>query len=370
MQRRFDRSRQLFSTPSRNSLLPNRRQLRIEPLEGRWLLSIGTLHVDADSAAPVADGLAWETAYPDLQDALDQAEVLGTDGDTENDVSQIWIAEGTYKPTTRNGFSMLDGVSLYGGFAGDEPDLDSRHGTETILCGDLSGDGSLSNGDADHVIYVDSVTGVTIDTLRITGGNANYGGKGGGVYSFDSTLTINDSTISGNYAYFGGGIYNLEGTLTVTDSTISGNRAYPDGGGIWNSGTLEVTGSTISGNVASHNHSRDSDGRGGGIYIVEGSVTVTDSTISDNRAIGSDSRGGGIHIVEGTVTVTSSTISRNSADDLGGGIYCYEGTLTLSASTISGNSAIDSGGGIYCYEPGFPIWVEPGTVPGLNHSPF
>ena len=52
----------------------------------------------------------------------------------------------------------------------------------------------------------------------------------------------------------GGGIYNFDGTVNVTNSTISGNTASdPDGvGGILNggSGTVNVTNSTISSNSA------------------------------------------------------------------------------------------------------------------------
>ena len=114
------------------------------------MLSLGALRVDIDSTAPAPDGADWSTAYPALQDALDQAAILNTDGDAENDVNQIWIAEGTYKPTAlldskeaRSAtFSMLDGVSLYGGFASDEPGLESRHGGETLLTGDILDNGT------------------------------------------------------------------------------------------------------------------------------------------------------------------------------------------------------------------------------------
>ena len=118
-----------------------RRRLGYEPLEARCLLATNVLHVDVDSIAPVPDGASWATAYVSLQAALDRAAVLNADGNAENDVSQIWIAEGTYRPTKLsdadlNGtidtnprsatFSLLNGVSLYGGFAGTESTLDQR----------------------------------------------------------------------------------------------------------------------------------------------------------------------------------------------------------------------------------------------------
>ena len=54
------------------------RQLRCEPLEDRRMLSV--LFVD-DDAASGGDGLAWGTAFDDLQDALSWAETFNGDGD-------------------------------------------------------------------------------------------------------------------------------------------------------------------------------------------------------------------------------------------------------------------------------------------------
>ena len=135
------------------------RRLGYEPLETRCLLATNVLHVDVDSLAPVPDGASWASAYVSLQAALDRAAVLNADGNAENNVAQIWIAEGTYIPTKLSDadldgiidtdprsatFSLLDGVSLYGGFAGTESTLDEREPAvdgvfphETILSGDL-----------------------------------------------------------------------------------------------------------------------------------------------------------------------------------------------------------------------------------------
>ena len=112
--RLFRRSRPQQSTPTPRST-PFARQLRCEPLEDRRMLSI-TLFVDAD-AAPSGDGLAWGSAFNDLQTALDQAAIYNADAIAANDVDQIWIAEGTYKPTAElepgdarsASFSLLDG---------------------------------------------------------------------------------------------------------------------------------------------------------------------------------------------------------------------------------------------------------------------
>ncbi len=92
------------------------------------------VHVNAGAQPQGADGATWESAYPDLQDALAQA----SPGD------EIWIASGTYKPDrgTRNtnlSFDIPSGVSVYGGFQGTESTVDQRDPDHppTILSGNL-----------------------------------------------------------------------------------------------------------------------------------------------------------------------------------------------------------------------------------------
>jgi uncharacterized repeat protein (TIGR01451 family) len=88
-----------------------------------------------------------------------------------------------------------------------------------------------------------------------------------------------------------------------------------------------------------------SDGQGGGISIVSGTLTLTNSTISGNS---SDNGGGGIVNRGGTLNVINSTISSNSTTTNGGGIHnSATATANLTNSTIAGNFAVsDSGGGI------------------------
>ena len=148
--------------------------------------------------------------------------------------------------------------------------------------------------------------------------------------------------LTGNYSSaFGGGIYNLNGVLSVDDSVLSGNSA-PVGGGIFNQGTLTVTGCTLSGNSATD------PTRGGGAIANDANrtATVTGSTLTGNSAV---NHGGGID-TEGTLTLSNSTLSGNSAS-YGGGIEVsssggVSGTLTVIDCTLSGNSATNAGGGI------------------------
>jgi len=92
-------------------------------------------------ALGVNNGTNWHDAYRSLQDALRTARTA--DSVTE----EIWVARGTYTPTVPGGdrnvsFELINGVALYGGFAGDEMSRDQRDtaANETILSGDLFGD--------------------------------------------------------------------------------------------------------------------------------------------------------------------------------------------------------------------------------------
>ena len=271
---------------------------------------LSVLFVD-DDAASGGDGLSWGNAFDDLQAALDRASTLRADGDTTNDVDQIWIAEGVYKPSVEldpgdpdsAAFSLVDGVTLYGGFSGTEAALADRDWSahETVLSGEL-GVADDSTDNAYTVVYCEENIVAALDGVTVTGGNADK--------------TTSDNT----FENCGGGIYNV-GTLTVANSTISGNSAKNAGGGICSfSGTLTVTNSTISGNSAVED--------GGGMSI-SGAVTVTNSTLVGNSAL----EDGGAIRNRGMLTVTNSTLVSNSAGYCGGGI-CGKGALTLDNSII------------------------------------
>ncbi len=90
--------------------------------------------------------MTWDEAYPTLQGALNEARDRATSTSTSDDVSEIWVAEGTYKPTTSTTdrlatHILVPGVRVYGGFLGNESSLGARAGSQaqTILSGDIDG---------------------------------------------------------------------------------------------------------------------------------------------------------------------------------------------------------------------------------------
>ena len=214
---------------------------------------------------------------------------------------------------------------------------------------------------------------VNLEGVTIQNGLSDYGG---GIYNYNGTLMINNSTVSNNIASNdGGGIYNFLGTITITESEVSNNKSIGSAGGIYNQGTSKIIKSSIFGNEVSGTGPRGggisnqgtmiitkstvfnnmSSGTnfavGGGIYNY-GTLTITKSTVSYNRALGTNSAIGGGIDNQGTLTITKSTVSNNSGSGdiaISGGIDNQD-TLTITKSTVSNNSAMGVsdayGGGI------------------------
>jgi predicted outer membrane repeat protein len=226
-----------------------------------------------DDAGGANDGTSWTDAYTDLRSAL----LMSLAGD------QIWVAAGTYKPTTTlnraYSFQMKNGVGIYGGFAGNEDpnffDPADRDFTtnETILSGDI-GVAVYNADNSYHVIYNPQGTALDssaiLDGFTITGGNVSGGpsGFGGGMFNYGasnypcSPMVIN-CTFRDNLARFGGGMGNFTySSPAVINCVFYNNTTIPGGtlgGGMYNGMYSEpiVTNCTFSGNSAVN---------GGGIY--------------------------------------------------------------------------------------------------------
>ncbi len=193
-----------------------------------------------------------------------------------------------------------------------------------------------------------------IDNLSIVGGDEATtiidGNNNDRIFDIDnnSNVSISDLTIQNGLPSTGGpdggGIVIIGGTLTLTNTTVDSNSAPAgNGGGIYNNGqTLMLINSTVSNNNAID---------GGGIVNVVGIVTLDNSIIDGNNAVSGD--GGGIFNESfGMLTLTNnSTVSNNNADNGdGGGIYNNVSWLTLTDSFVTGNHILNSGasgGGIY-----------------------
>jgi len=288
------------------------------------MAAAATWYVDG-SLNTAGNGTDWNNAFTTIQAAIDAA--------SKDD--EIWLKKGIYELSSQ--VNVNKSVAMYGGFTGGETQRDQRDCSGNVTT--VDGQGSVY-----HCFYV--TADATIDGLFITGGNADGNwpdSSGGGIYNYESSLTITNCTFSGNNAVgWGGGIFNNESSLTITNCTFLNNSTTNyHGGGIYNvASSAIITNCTFSGNSASKN--------GGGIYNYESSLTITNCTFSGNSA---DDSGGGIYNYESSPAITNCTFSGNSATSWGGGIFnLTNSSPAITNCTFSGNSADDSGGGIYNYE--------------------
>ena len=150
------------------------------------------LYVKAD-AAPGGTGMNWATALTNLQDALSLARTgLATTTNATDDVGQIWVAAGVYKPTTSTNnrtarFEWVNNTAIYGGFSGYETKLSQRNPDPlfngTVLSGDLNNNDASTYGEnpssfgenSYNVCYASQSVGpgTIVDGFTISGGCAS-----------------------------------------------------------------------------------------------------------------------------------------------------------------------------------------------------
>lgn len=299
------------------------------------------------------DGTQGSTAWTDamtLTEALDAASA----GD------QIWVQgfetidspDKLYTvPDGVEAFTVPSGVSLYGGFRGDETSIDERVTTgklsemryRSVLSGDRSqndaADESLlifpgnatRDDNAAHVVVMDLtptaesgnnntlptvIDGFSIAEGHADGNPADASGWGGGIFvtgdnSGGGAFSITRCFLVNNYARRGGAVY-VDKTVVVrpTTSTISYNTVF----------------NNAAGERSSANNS------GGGLYVA-GAANVVNCEVFNNE-------NGGIAIAP-AAAVINSTVARNTGsgiekiDDGTGDAYVYN-------TVIWGNSYLYS----------------------------
>ncbi|MDX9881036.1 MAG: choice-of-anchor Q domain-containing protein [Prolixibacteraceae bacterium] len=289
------------------------------------------------NATGANNGTSWANAYTSLQSALNAGRYY-----------EIWVAAGTYKPTTGSdrsiSFKLESNMAVYGGFAGTETSLGQRDWIEnpTILSGDI-GTVDSSSDNSYHVVYTQTERNdptAILDGFTIENGNANGSypdDSGGGVYNYNSSgAVITNCTITGNSASnYGGGVYNGSSSSTsLTNCVISDNSAL-EGGGVCNytaSSSVSLINCLIYGNSATS---------GGGLYNVLNSKTYN-SIIWGNSA----TSGKQIYVHAGTTNLYYSCYSYGTGD-----VY-NEGTFTPDAhcTTTDPKFVNASGGDFRLYE--------------------
>lgn len=219
-------------------------------------------------------------------------------------------------------------------------------------------------------IHMQTGSTVILDHVEVSGNN-NLNSRGGGVYNYSATLTIQNGSVIGksgapNIGYGGGGIF-AEGlspnvAVTILDaSTVSYNES-PNlaGGGFYllqDAQLVIQNGSVISNNIGGDQGDyppfTDPAGGGGIFASANPTITITDSTVSNNivNCVNNPACGGGGLRGGSSITVTNSTFSNNTVNcnassPCGGGGIANYASLTITNSTFSGNSTASDGGGI------------------------
>lgn len=258
-------------------------------------------------------GMSWENAYIDLQDATERAR-LGCG-------RQIWVAAGTYIPATDPEyadvtFGLVNGIALYGGFAGTETALSQRNladpNNETVLTGDTDNDGEPDW--VDSVVTVSDVNNATIiDGFTITKG------VDAGIWCEDngSPAIRNNKVTGSNYSweFDSGAIYCDNSSPHIINCNIKDNRGH----GISCKGSSEPN--------------------------------IIGCTIEDNDLYGICYKGVG-NIYVASLVITNSVIRSNGQN----GIYCEREAPVIKNNFISGDDGSSNDHGIYLEFP------ETGTV--------
>jgi len=320
------------------------------------LIQNSTLHVIPLTSGDCSD---WASAC-DLQTALSQA----------NAGDQVWVAAGTYYPTSgsdREATFLLEiGVAIYGGFPVDGGSWDERdwQANLTTLSGDIGIVGTIDDNSYHVLTAINVDESAILDGFTILGGNAdgidphaNGGGmvietsnptltnlifsdnsaqnRGGGIHNFTSSPILTNVTFSNNTASSGGGIFNDTSSPILVDSVFTSNTA--NGGG----GILNTASNPTLNNVSFIGNSA---GNGGAINSgADSTLSLTDVIFTENSA---SLRGGGMFNASGNYTLTNVIFSGNTSPAFGGAIYNMKNTTALTNVTFSGNTA-DYGGAIY-----------------------
>ncbi|MCG3129598.1 MAG: hypothetical protein FLDDKLPJ_00332 [Phycisphaerae bacterium] len=328
----------------------------------------GLVYVDKDASGD-DNGEGWDDAFTDLQDAF----VLAA---ADNEVCEVWVAGGTYKPDDctncdasdrMSSFTMVQGVAVYGQFAGNEEERDERGdpSEETIL------DGLIGTTGIQRVYHVVTaladapaarLDGFTIKSGKADGSAGLDQNKGGGVFlgggtSLGATPAIYNCVLRDNEADLGGAVYAAQNAQPVFNVCTFEDNTADDGGAVyatqaapffWDCRFID--------NIAG---AGSQAGRGGGIFVASGSPNYGEFKLIRCRFSGNEAEGdgGAIHVAGSSgisPTLINGLLYRNKArthastNHKGGAIY-NERAVTLWNCTFAKNAATlaDGGGGLY-----------------------
>lgn len=168
-----------------------------------------------------------------------------------------------------------------------------------------------------RIFHVSSTGNLSLNDITVTGGEADVptGSSGGVLFSFGGIVTITNATFKDNHAFEdGGAIFVIFGTLNITDSTIGGDAGEGNTAGFY----------------------------GGGIVAASTIGSISNSLIVGNSA---DDGGGGILTSNTSFSILGNIIEGNDTVRSGGGLFVGDGAQ-VDNNIIRGNTAYEGGGGL------------------------
>lgn len=297
------------------------------------------------TATGTGDGSSWDNASGDLQKMIDDL----ADNNVSQQAGEVWVAAGTYKPQSQlisgmnysASFRMRDGISVYGGFAGDETSKQERDKgtmpwdfTNVTVLEAAYYESKLAwtnskwtvGSDSRHVVWFAPMSGesdftriTTLDGVTVQGGYAqgNTGlddfktDRGAGVYMDGANTYLTNCIVRENYATGnGGGVYLKNGR--VQTSLIYNNNADADGGAVYVENRGLVYRSMLTNNSALN---------GAGVYLYNGAEASSDDPDHPE------------YLILSTCVVSNNTVRGNGA------VYCDKGGV-LMQNTITNNECV------------------------------
>lgn len=297
------------------------------------------------TATGTGDGSSWDNASGDLQKMIDEL----ADNNVSQQAGEVWVAAGTYKPQSQlisgmnysASFRMRDGISVYGGFAGNETSKQERDKgtmpwdfTNVTVLEAAYYESKLAwtnskwtvGSDSRHVVWFAPMSGesdftriTTLDGVTVQGGYAQGGtgqddfltDRGAGVYMDGANAYLSNCIVRENYATGnGGGVYLKNGR--VQTSLIYNNNADADGGAVYVENRGLVYRSMLTNNSALN---------GAGVYLYNGAEASSDDPDHPE------------YLILSTCVVSNNTVRGNGA------VYCDKGGV-LMQNTITNNECV------------------------------
>lgn len=289
------------------------------------------------------DGTSWALAYKDLQQALNDAEQGG---------KEIWVAEGTYKPSVLTNpldprsatFEIQSGIEIIGGFAGNETQKDPKGSAfNTIISGDLNGDDiNMSNWPPSTSADFDLLDDNVYHVLTLVG------------YGNTVSTSITGVKIIGGYAggeesnSVGAGVYNADNRPSFEQCIIERNISLSNGSGMYNGAAPQHMKNCFFDQNYLHDGGDEIEGHGVGLY----NVNCTDLVIEDcvfhknmSNASLTEAKGGAVFNQDASVKFINCVFYGNRAND-GAAIQNNSSIIHVINCTFTANGAFEWCGGI------------------------